>query len=387
MTRAFVIFRLLTLVVLLAACGGKDKPGGAASSTEAEESQLKGRPSPNAPRPAEPATVEQATADDGLYAVLHTSMGDVVCRLYFEKAPVTVANFVALAEGGQRWYDPQTKQWSTEPLYRDLKFHQVVKDLLVESGDPQGDGKGGPGYQFEDEFDRSLSHDGPGVVSMSNDGPNTNGSRFYITLGAADWLDNHDTMFGRVVKGQDVVDAMGEVDLTGPQHSTPEEDVLLESIDIVRRGAAADAFDPQAHLTEINTAIDERIAFAESIQGDLERATRTDSGLRYVILEKGEGAKPSPGDRIIAHYDAWYLDGTEFQSSRDKGIPFTALVGRGQMIKGWDEAIRDMREGETRRLIVPPELAYGEKGIPGHVRPNATLVFDVELLQVQPAEP
>ncbi len=338
------------------------------------------------------AEIQEATAEYGMYAVFHTSMGDIVCRLHFDKVPVTVGNFVALAEGTKEWTDPNTHETTTRPLYDGTKFHRIIKDFMIQGGDPLGTGMGGPGYKFMDEFDPSLRHDGPGVLSMANSGPGTNGSQFFITHKAAPWLDDKHTIFGRVVYGQDVVNDMAKVEMTGPQKSTPVKDILLEHVSIIRRGAAAEAFDANAAFAEAEeiarkkAEADRKAAakFAESLASDMENAITTDSGLQYVVKKEGTGAQPKKGDTIVAHYTGYLTNGKKFDSSVDRGQPFRVPIGVNRVIKGWDEAFLEMKEGEQRRLIIPPELGYGARGAGGVIPPNATLVFDVELLEVVP---
>lgn len=170
----------------------------------------------------------------GLYAVFETSMGEVVCQLEEQKTPETVKNFVGLATGEKEYTDPKTGKKSNDPFYDGTIFHRIIKDFMIQGGDRLGQGTGGPGYRFKDEFDSSLKHNTPGVLSMANSGPNTNGSQFFITLVPTPWLDHRHSVFGRVVKGMDVVAAIGNVP-TGPQ-DRPRQEVLVKRIKIVREG-------------------------------------------------------------------------------------------------------------------------------------------------------
>ncbi|EFW94089.1 Peptidylprolyl isomerase [Haladaptatus paucihalophilus DX253] len=168
---------------------------------------------------------------DDLTATLHTNHGDIEVRLFDERAPRTVGNFVGLATGEREWTDPQSGDRMTDqPLYDDVLFHRVIDGFMIQGGDPTGTGRGGPGYQFDDEFHPELSHDGPGILSMANSGPNTNGSQFFITLDAQPHLDNRHAVFGEVIDGMDVVEEIGNVD-TNPQDK-PLDDVVLESVEI-----------------------------------------------------------------------------------------------------------------------------------------------------------
>lgn len=310
---------------------------------------------------------------DGLYAQMNTNKGTILINLEFEKTPLTVTNFVGLAEGliqnqakgaGERYYDG-------------LSFHRVIPDFMVQGGDPEGSGRGGPGYQFPDEFDASLKHDVPGVLSMANAGPGTNGSQFFITHVATPWLDNKHTVFGKVLEGQDVVNAIAQGD-------------SIESLNILKVGSAAEAFVANdetfkalldglgAKEAEAKKAAQaEELALIESKWPD---AKLDDNGIRNIITAEGGGDCPPKGSNIEAHYSGYLLDGTKFDSSVDRGQTFNFTVGGGQVIQGWDITFLGMKKGEKRTIILPPELAYGASGAGGVIPPNAFLVFDVELV-------
>jgi peptidyl-prolyl cis-trans isomerase A (cyclophilin A) len=168
----------------------------------------------------------------GLYAVFETSIGNMICRLEETKVPETVKNFVGLATGEKEYTDPKTNQKSNEPFYDGTVFHRIIKDFMIQGGDRLGRGTGGPGYRFNDEFDSSLKHKGPGVLSMANSGPNTNGSQFFITLVATPWLDGKHAVFGEIVQGEKVLSELGKVQ-TGPM-DRPKEEVVLKKVKIVR---------------------------------------------------------------------------------------------------------------------------------------------------------
>ncbi|MFC1837272.1 peptidylprolyl isomerase [Thermodesulfobacteriota bacterium] len=313
--------------------------------------------------------------DEGLYAKLITSKGDITLKLEFEKTPMTVTNFVGLAEGTKDFNDDKGRTGGR--YYDGLKFHRVINNFMVQGGCPLGSGTGGPGYKFPDEFDPSLKHDRPGILSMANAGPGTNGSQFFITHLPTPWLDNKHSVFGHVVSGQDVVNAIKQGD-------------TLTTIEIIRVGEKAKSFkaDQEAFDTLLGE-LDKKKAEKEKLRLEQEMAIikekwpnleTTDSGLMYLVKKAGSGdKKPSPGDTVSAHYTGMFLDGRKFDSSVDRGEPISFPVGTGRVIKGWDEALLDMKKGEKRTLVIPPDLAYGPRGR-GPIPPNSTLVFEVELV-------
>jgi peptidyl-prolyl cis-trans isomerase A (cyclophilin A) len=163
-------------------------------------------------------------------ATLHTSHGDIDIELFDERAPETVSNFVGLATGERTWEHPETGEEIEGPLYNDVPFHRIIADFMIQTGDPTGTGRGGPGYSFDDEFHEELRHDSAGTVSMANSGPDTNGSQFFITLDAQPYLDDRHAVFGEVTEGMDVVEEIGSVPTGG--NDQPQEEVLLESVEI-----------------------------------------------------------------------------------------------------------------------------------------------------------
>jgi FKBP-type peptidyl-prolyl cis-trans isomerase len=304
----------------------------------------------------------------GLYADIYTSKGLIICKLEFEKTPLTVANFAGLAEGTKTHNRAGSKHF-----YDGLVFHRVIANFMIQGGDPQGNGTGGPGYKFPDEFDASLKHDHPGILSMANAGPGTNGSQFFITHVPTPHLDGKHTIFGHVVEGQEVVNAIAIGD-------------KMDSVRIVRVGAKAKAFKATeaAFQTLLKKAGEEAAKKQEKAEAGFKamekKATTTASGLKYIVMRPGNGVKPAKGTKIKVHYTGTLADGTKFDSSRDRNQPFEFTVGAGQVIPGWDEGLLDMSKGERRTLIIPPNLAYGQNGAPPAIPSNATLIFDVELL-------
>ena len=309
--------------------------------------------------------------NDGLYAKIKSSKGDILIQLEFEKTPGTVGNFVALAEGTlENSIKPQGQKY-----YDGLKFHRVIPDFMVQGGCPSGTGTGGPGYQFEDEFHVDLKHDVPGILSMANSGPGSNGSQFFITHVATPWLDNKHTVFGKVIEGQSVIDAIAQDD-------------IMESIEILSVGEAAKAFNAIEAFRNFEGARAQKIAEAKAkMDAELDKLAagfkKTESGLRYQILQKGTGAQAEKGKQISVHYKGQLTDGTVFDSSYQRKQPIDFTVGIGQVIKGWDEGLQLLQVGDKARLVIPSQLAYGSQGAGGVIPPNATLIFDVELMAVK----
>jgi peptidylprolyl isomerase len=268
-----------------------------------------------------------------------------------------------------------------KPYYDGLTFHRVIADFMIQGGDPQGTGSGGPGYRFPDEIDPSLRHDIPGILSMANAGPGTNGSQFFITHKETPWLDGNHTVFGRVVEGQNVVDAVQQGD-------------KIKSVTIIRNGPLATQFKADqatfdSLLQDISSAADgkskaQRDADIALINEKYPNAAQTPSGLKYIIQKNGTGNKPTPGKTVQVNYKGSFLSGQVFDSSDVRGRPLEFPVGVGNVIKGFDETILDMKIGERRLVIIPPELAYGERGMGGGViPPNSFLVFELELVGVK----
>jgi len=312
---------------------------------------------------------------DGLYARFDTSKGDILCSLEFKKTPLTVANFVGLAEGTKDLGGGAKAKG--DKFYDGLKFHRVIPDFMVQGGCPLGTGTGGPGYTFPDEIDPELKHSKPGILSMANSGPGTNGSQFFITHVPTPWLDGKHTIFGHVVSGQDVVDKI-------------EGNDLINSIEIIRVGDDAEKFETDQNAFDALLAgmgdrkKDKELEAMEEtirlIDEQWPNAVTTPSGLKYVVNQEGTGDKtPQTGQVVTVHYTGKLIDGEKFDSSYDRGQPIEFPVGKGQVIKGWDEALLGMKKGEKRVLIIPSSLGYGPSGR-GPIPPNATMVFDVELV-------
>ena len=310
---------------------------------------------------------------DGLYADLETSKGNIILELYYEQAPTTVSNFVALAEGNHPVVDDQHEG---KRYYDGLKFHRVIENFMIQGGDPSGTGSGGPGYQFDDEFNEELKHDGPGVLSMANAGPGTNGSQFFITHVETPWLDGKHSIFGKVNSGQDVVDKI-------------EQDDIIKKVKVIRIGEAAKSFNaPKNFENYISEKSEADILRAEAEKESLEKLSEgmqeTESGLKYKISKEGTGPNAKKDDLLSVHYSLQLVDGSEIDSSFTRGAPIEFTCGVGQVIKGWDEAMQLLNKGSKARLIIPSELGYGAVGAGnGVIPPNATLIFDVELVDIK----
>ncbi|WP_276390248.1 peptidylprolyl isomerase [Eudoraea chungangensis] len=308
---------------------------------------------------------------DGIYAKFNTTKGEILVNLTYEKTPGTVGNFVSLAEGKRE----NSAKSIGAPYYDGLSFHRVIPDFMIQGGCPLGTGTGDPGYKFDDEFHPDLTHDAPGVLSMANAGPGTNGSQFFITHVATPWLDNKHTVFGNVVSGQEVVDSIAQGD-------------VIESLEIVRVGEKAEAWDAISAFANFESAKELRLKEEkERAEAALEKVAAgfntTPSGLRYKILEKGEGSKAEKGQTVSVHYEGALLDGQVFDSSFKRNEPIDFQLGIGQVIPGWDEGISLLKVGDKARFVIPSELAYGSAGAGGVIPPNATLMFDVELVGVK----
>ena len=356
-----------------------------------------------------PAATFAVQLQDGLYAEIHTSKGTIVARLEPSKTPMTVANFVGLAEGtiANRAFDAGT------PYYDGSVFHRVVPGHVIQAGapDPNRSTARGPGYTFPNEIHADLSHDHAGALGMANGGPHTNSAQFYITLGDRSYLDGDYIVFGEVVSGMDVVNAVEQGD-------------VIESVRIVRVGAEAETFHPDtAAFENMVAAAQERVENDAIDRRRLEREyleltfagvrSVSESGLQYIMQRRGAGPPTAAGDRLSVRYVATALryrghmmgvegplfDAVRFASSAVDGTPqnsdlapnfFEYEVGSTAIVPGLDEAIADMLPGEQRIVIVPAELAYGRSGYYGPDRagekrlvvpPSTIVVYGVEMLE------
>ena len=309
--------------------------------------------------------------ENGIYAKFNTAKGAILVKLTHDLTPGTVGNFVGLAEGN---IENKVKPQGTK-FYNGLKFHRVIPDFMIQGGCPQGTGTGDPGYKFDDEFHPSLKHNRPGVLAMANSGPGTNGSQFYITHIPTDWLDNKHTVFGHVVEGQDIVDSVEQGD-------------VLESIEIVRVGEEAANWNAiEAFITFKGARNKRDIALKAEAEAAMEKLAagfeKTESGLRYQFIQRGEGKKAESGKTVAVHYEGSLENGKVFDSSYPRKKPIEFRLGQGQVIEGWDEGIALLQVGDKARFVIPSHLGYGSRGAGGAIPPNATLIFDVELMEVK----
>ena len=309
--------------------------------------------------------------ENGIYAKFNTAKGSVLVKLTHDLTPGTVGNFVALAEGN---LENKVKPQGTK-YYDGLTFHRVIPDFMIQGGCPQGTGTGDPGYKFDDEFHPSLKHDRPGVLAMANAGPGTNGSQFYITHVPTSWLDGKHTVFGHVVEGQEVVDAVTQGD-------------VLETLEIIRVGAEAEQWNAVEAFRTFEGARAKRIeAERAAVEAEMEKLAagfeKTETGLRYQFIQRGSGKKAENGKTVSVHYSGQLADGKVFDSSYARKKPIEFPLGRGNVIEGWDEGIALLQVGDKARFVIPSHLGYGSRGAGGVIPPNATLIFDVELMDVK----
>lgn len=364
-----------------------------------------------------------AAADSGIFAEMETSKGKIIIQLEYKKTPITAANFISLAEGTNAYVTDE--KLKGKPFYNGQKFHRVIADFMIQGGDPQGNGSGGPGYAFKDEF-TDASFNKAGILAMANSGPKTNGSQFFITHKETSWLTGKHTIFGYVTKGQDVVNAI-------------KQDDLINKVTIVRKGADAKKFDAvrtfadymankggdetkeaalaaengrkQAELeaqkkTEyLNQYAPVLAAKAKYLSETKGTATETATGLRYKVLQKGTGKKPIEGATVYINYAGFLEDGNLFDSSyesvnrecgkfdenraKQNGYqPFPFPYGKKDgLIPGFIEALSLMNFGDKMLVYIPSKLAYGEKGAGNVIPPNANIIFEIEMSETAPTPP
>jgi peptidyl-prolyl cis-trans isomerase A (cyclophilin A) len=383
------IYATLLIAAMFTAFGSysqaKPKPKAAAAKPAAKKPAAK-KPAAK-PATKKPANKNMNNLEDGLYAKMTITKGIVIIKLFPEKAPLTVCNFVGLSEGKIK----NTAKGDGVPYYDNLKFHRVIsmangdgQDFMVQGGDPLGNGTGGPGYSFADEFDPSLKHDVPGILSMANSGPATNGSQFFITIVPTPWLDGKHTVFGKVIEGQEFV------------NTTKTGDGIIK-VEILRIGEKAkkyvanqQVFDQlkgevvkRAAEAKLKAKVAAQAEFDSMIKAKYPTAIKTESGLYYIVVQEGTGKPAVSGKNVKVHYAGAFFNGMEFDNSFKRGEPLAFKVGVGQVIMGWDEGLTMMKEGAKYKLIIPYYLGYGEQGHPAGIPPFTNLVFDTELVSVE----
>lgn len=306
---------------------------------------------------------------DGIYAKIETNRGNIYALLEYKQAPLTVGNFVGLAEGHLK----NNKKAENVPYYDGLKFHRVIPGFMIQGGCPLGNGTGDPGYKFDDELDANneIGKRGykRGVLAMANSGKNTNGSQFFIMH--QDYaLPLSYNIFGIVVSGIEVVDSIANTPKNGSD--LPNQDQLMQHITILRKGKEAENFDPAKLVAEKEAKAKAEI---EAMLKQFETAKVTPSGLKYLVLKEGTGIAPIGTDKVKVNYTGRLTNGKIF----DKNI---YEFGLNQVITGWTEGLQLMKEGGIYKFYIPYNLAYGEQGHPAGIPPRSDLIFDVELLKV-----
>ena len=340
---------------------------------------------------------------DGLYAKIETNKGDFIVSLNYKKAPITVANFVILAEGKNNFVT--NKYLKGKPFFDGLKFHRVIKDFMIQTGDPLGTGFGDAGYKFKDEI-TDLQFEDAGVLAMANSGPATNGSQFFITHLATPWLQGKHTIFGHVVeKGMEIVNLI-------------EQNDYIKKVTIIRKGEAVKRFNAKnifydyftleskyqkKRLDELSIldkkfkeVRDQKSGYFNALKS---KATRTSTGLKYVITRESRGKTPKKGTEIYIQYAGFLEDGHLFDSSIEtiaktfgrfdparaeakQYIPIPFIVGKKDgMIPGFIEGVEKLSLGDKAVLFIPSHLAYGAGGAGDVIPPNANVIFEIELLE------
>lgn len=354
--------------------------------------------------------------EDGLYAEFVTNKGIMVAKLHYKEVPVTVANFVSLVEGvhpnlsdslkGKRYYDGTT-------------FHRVIDKFMIQGGDPTGSGSGNPGYAFLDEFHPDLKHDKPGILSMANSGPATNGSQFFITEVPTPNLDNRHAVFGELILGVNVQDSISNVEVSQGSNK-PVEAVTIETINIIRKGTDAEAFDaakvyteelPKVEAKQKQLKEEENQKLKESAKAVAETfltknadlggtVKKLDTGVVMIFTNQDEAAvKPNSSQKVLVNYAGYFEDGRLFDTSwaevakennayneqrESQGgyKPFPMIYNEtASLVPGFREAMLNMNVGDKARVFIPSYLGYGANGM-GPIPPNSNLIFDLEIVGI-----
>ncbi len=342
---------------------------------------------------------KHADLGDGIFANIATTKGDIIVKLEQEKTPITVANFVSLAEGTSPFV---SEEFKGKKYYDGIIFHRIIKDFMIQGGDPTGTGTGNPGYKFKDEFNDSLTHSKKGILSMANSGPTTNGSQFFITHKETPFLDGRHTVFGEVVEGLDVLDTIANVKTVSEK---PLDSIVMEKVSIIRNGKIAKKFDAVEVMSSYFKEEEEKIAafekmkneFAAELENNKAKAVELPSGLKIYKLTEGTGEKPRVGQKVKVFYAGYLANGALFDSNyEDVAVKFNKFdqrrkQGRGyeaipmdyspdaSLIQGFKDGLLSMKIGDKIRVFIPPHLGYGEAGAGRVIPPNADLVFDLEI--------
>jgi cyclophilin family peptidyl-prolyl cis-trans isomerase len=311
---------------------------------------------------------------EGIFAAIETDKGEIDLELFYKETPLTVTNFVGLAEG-------TLDAAKGKPFYDGLKFHRVIADFMIQGGDPKGNGTGGPGYSFADEIVDSLKFTGPGILAMANAGPGTNGSQFFITHVETPWLNGKHTIFGKVMDdaSQKVVNAIAQND-------------KIKSVKIIRQGTEAENFKAtQAQFDALASEAKKKALEAKEkanaekiaqVEKKFPGFSKDENGIYFKITKEGSGAKCGKKKHVYTEYKGYLVDGKVFDQSAGRG-PLDFTTDGRQMIPGYDIMVQDMKLGEKRTIVIPSDLAYGDQGYPGVIPGGAYIAFDIELVKIQ----
>mgnify|MGYP003777075745 FL=1 len=348
---------------------------------------------------------EHSDLKDGLYAELETSKGTILLELEYKKTPITVANFVTLAEGKNPFASEECKG---KNLFDEISFHRVIDKFMIQTGDPLGNGAGDAGYTFKDEI-TDLRHDKPGILSMANSGPGTNSCQFFITHVETPWLDGEHTVFGKIANPEslEVVNAIKQSDMLNKVTIIRKgedvkkfdavkvfSDYFKKENENIKKQQAIDEENKKIYVQKFKAVIEQKLTYFEDLR---ESATKTSSGLEYKITQKSKGSKPKDGAMVFIKYAGFLEDGTLFDTSepeiaktcgffneqRAMQNGYSALpyeMGSNKLIPGFIEGINKMNIGDKAVFFIPSKLAYGEQGAGDVIPPNANIIFEVELL-------
>ena len=354
-------------------------------------------------------TAKYPNLKEGLYADIQTNHGDMLAELYYKATPGTVANFVSLAEGTNTYVADSLKG---KRYYDGTKSHRVIKDFMLQAGDRTATGEGDPGYKFADEFVDTLRYTRKGQLGMANSGPATNGSQFFITEVATDWLNFRHTIFGQVIQGEDVISKITD-EQTSKEDSRPKNPVIIKKIEIIRVGKDAQKWDAPKVF---DAFMKEQNAKAQKLESQKEKnlalmaeqeakAVAQPSGIKILKLKEGNGVKPQIGANILVNY-AGFLRATgdlfdtniaEIAKENDAYdaaraadpqygyIPYAWKYSPEEgLIAGFKEALLSMKVGDRVRVFIPSALAYGKEGFGnGVIPPDADLVFEIEIVDAE----